>query len=647
MESARLRLGALWIAHVCRVMADNCLRILVALQFAHLGHAEQQSAWHLVTLILIIPAVLFAPINGAICNSLAKPRVLAASAFLPFGAMTLLFLTAFALQLGGTGLELSSTLLLALWGLIAISSAVNGPVRYAFLPAAATDTRWPLTRINGFFELGSAAAIVAGLLLGARMDSMRWRGQPFEMLYLLWLVSFFVSLNVCFKSDVSRPESLRSAVAGFFSDCRRIWAVKEARGCLLGLAALRGLMTGTMGALIAASLDGGFSITQLLGIGGWIMAGVAAGSFLAGLQRHPKRVLGLVPWGATGLTIGLIIAAFGSVPGEALCVILGIAVGLINVPLAATYQADLPADARGNGMAVRNFADYVMTALMAGVLFVLARWVGWTAAAQLWLIAGLAALLAALSWRLLMGAVFEQFLEIVIWPIYRIKGYGPGIDAMPATGPVLVIANHTAWMDPVWTSKVLPRRLVGMLTSTFFDLPVLRWVLTHLAETIRVEQSSFRREVPELQRAIAVLDRGDCVLIFPEGALRKKEENLLKQFGQGVWHILSERPQVPVVVCWIEGGWGSYFSYFNGRPTKNKRFDFWRRIRVAVRAPQVVPAEILADHRSTRQYLMKECLEARRILGLEVPVLDNAEVESQRSEVGSEMPNVEARMTKE
>ena len=52
----------------------------------------------------------------------------------------------------------------------------------------------------------------------------------------------------------------------------------------------------------------------------------------------------------------------------------------------------------------------------------------------------------------------------------------------------------------------------------------------------------------------------------------------LSQFGQGVWHILHERPDTPVVVCWIEGGWGCYFSYYNGPPTVNKRFDWWRRI---------------------------------------------------------------------
>ena len=615
MWDARWRLGDLWIAHVARVMADNCLRIYVALEFARLGEAQKQSAWHLVTLLLMLPAVLFAPLNGALCNSLPKPRVLLSSGIWALVAVA-----------GLTTLVAPDPGLLCCWALVAVSSAVNGPVRYAFLPAASRDTHWPLTRINAFFETGSAAAIIAGLLVGATSD--KTPDKPFAVGILLAIAVAAASL-VRFTSDIRRPESPRQAIAGFFADCRRIWNVKETRGCLLGLASLRGLMTGVIGAFIVTSIDDEQFLNRLLGIGIWIMGGVAAGSFLAGLQRHPRRVLGLVPWGATGLTIGLVVAAAGGVPGEALCPILGVMFGLVNVPLAATYQGDLPADARGNGMAVRNFADYLVTALMAGALFVLGRWAGWSAPAQLWLIAALAGLLAAWSWRLLIGPVFEQLLEIVIWPLYRIRGYGPGLESIPTQGPLLVVANHTAWLDPVWTAKVIPRRLVGMLTSVFFDLPVLRWVLTHLAETIRVELSSFRREVPELKRAIAVLDRGDGVLIFPEGGLRKKEENLLKQFGQGVWHILNERPHTPIVVCWIEGGWGSFFSYWKGPPTKHKRLDFWRRIRVAVSAPRLIPPEVLADHRATRQYLMQLCLEARRYLGLEVPAPDTTRVEEE------------------
>ncbi|HEV3116535.1 MAG TPA: hypothetical protein VGY58_05750, partial [Gemmataceae bacterium] len=94
-------------------------------------------------------------------------------------------------------------------------------------------------------------------------------------------------------------------------------------------------------------------------------------------------------------------------------------------------------------------------------------------------------------------------------------------------------------------------------------------------------------------------------------------DQVLRQFGQGVWHILSKRPATPVVVCWIEGGWGSYFSYAGGPPTKNKRLDFWRHIKIAIQPPQVLEPDMLKDQRATRRYLMQVCLDARRHLGLE------------------------------
>jgi 1-acyl-sn-glycerol-3-phosphate acyltransferase len=155
-----------------------------------------------------------------------------------------------------------------------------------------------------------------------------------------------------------------------------------------------------------------------------------------------------------------------------------------------------------------------------------------------------------------------------------------------------------------------------MMTSAFYDLPGLKWLMVYVVGAIRVQDSNFRREAPELNIAIKALDRGQCVVIFPEGRLRRDEGTLLRQFGQGVWHILSQRPKTPVVVCWIEGGWGSFMSYFNGPPMKNKSMDWWRSIKIAVTNPQTLTADVLADDRITRTYLMQQCLAARKILGL-------------------------------
>lgn len=607
MWSARWKLVCLWFSQVARVTADNALRFFVCLDYARHGEEYNNSAWYLVTAIFMAPAILLAPLNGALCNTLPKSSVLKGAALFGF-----LVMGAFALHNGDW---------LWCWALIALGSAIYGPTRYAMLPAAAVDTKWPLTRINGFFEMGAAAAIISGLILILGTDlptsfMYTWIAAV-VVIFLLNGFALLTALPVDFPSDLRRDDAPWQAVRGFFADCRAIWNEREARICLFGLSGLRGLITGMTGALLPRVFAGdGLDLSDSARIAGWVAGGMALGSLLAGLQKHPRRVLGLVPWGGIGLTAGLMWAASGDIPGDALCAFFGIMAGLVNVPLAATYQAALPPDARGNGMAIRNMTDYLFTAATAVTLFVLARQGGSSATAQLWLLAGIAAGATFASWWIFCREVVEQLIEGLFAVMYRFRAAGPGLDQFPLRGPVLIVANHSGYGDPMWLAKVLPRTIIPMMTSIFFDHPLLRWCMVYLADAIRVEHSGFRREVPELQTAIGRLDQGQCLVIFPEGRLRRTEDQPLKLFGQGVWHILSQRPHTPVVVCWIEGGWGSFFSYFNGKPTKNKPFDIRHPISIAVGEPHVLGPEILADHRKTRQYLMKQCLAARQYLGL-------------------------------
>jgi 1-acyl-sn-glycerol-3-phosphate acyltransferase len=228
-------------------------------------------------------------------------------------------------------------------------------------------------------------------------------------------------------------------------------------------------------------------------------------------------------------------------------------------------------------------------------------------------------LLALWSWLFFYPQAVELLCEMLLAPMYRVRARGPGRDAIPRQGPLLLVANHSSYFDPFWVGLVVPRRVRPMMTSRFFDLPGIRWLMETVVQAVRVQVTRVRREVPELQEAVAVLRQGGCLLIFPEGRLRREAGQMLQPFGQGVWHLLKELPQTPVVVMWMEGGWGSYLSYDEGPPGRNKRPDWGRRIDVALAAPRVLPAEVLADQRGTRRFLERACLECRAYLGLPVP----------------------------
>jgi 1-acyl-sn-glycerol-3-phosphate acyltransferase len=612
MTAARWRLASLWLSQTVRFTADNCLRAFVIVTVAHTGQAGKDAAWHLVTVLLMIPAVVLAPVNGALANALPKRWTLAGS------AAFCLAVTALFAALDGFWL--------VCWALVALGTAVYSPTRYALLPSAADDTGLPLTRINGWIETGAVCAVVGGLALGGVLTGEAGLGRDAAVAAAVVLnaVGLVSALPVWFASDVRRRESPARALADFFRDCRRICRDREAGGSLAALAALHGILTAAIGAFVAGLFTTTeWSTEELLTRGLWLAGGIALGSLLAGAQRHQRRALGLVPLGVAGLVIGLTsVAASGSFPSSWMCGLLGLAAGMVNVPLAAKYQATVPADARGNALAIKNAAEYLSIAMIAGVLTALAYAEMLGSAGQFWLLAGLAIPGAAAAWYWLGRNILEQLLEWAIWPCYRIRGHGPGFVHFPARGPVLVVSNHTGWFDPIWLGKVIPRKMTPMMTSAFYDLPVLHWLMKNLVGAIRVQAATFRREAPELGEAIQVLDKGGCVVLFPEGACRRSEERPLRPFGQGVWHILHERPETPVVVCWIEGGWGSYWSYAGGPPTRNKRMDWWRHIAIAAGEPEVLKPDVLANHRETRNYLRRLCAQTRRILGLPEVALD-------------------------
>ncbi len=220
------------------------------------------------------------------------------------------------------------------------------------------------------------------------------------------------------------------------------------------------------------------------------------------------------------------------------------------------------------------------------------------------------------SWARLFRPLFELVCEPGLWVMYRVRRTGPGFTDFPRTGPCLVIANHACWFDPMFLAKVLPRPLTPMMTAKFYDLPLMRQLMVAFG-VIRVSEKAIKKDAPEVQEAIAALDRGECVVIFPEGYLRRTEDHVLRRFGQGVWQVLKARPDIPVFATWLEGAWGSYLSHAKGQPTKNKKPDFRQPIGVGMSAAIVVPPEVLEEHLRTRTHLMNLVSGARVHLGLD------------------------------
>jgi 1-acyl-sn-glycerol-3-phosphate acyltransferase len=350
------------------------------------------------------------------------------------------------------------------------------------------------------------------------------------------------------------------------------------------------------------------------------------GMFLSLWQRFPQRLAGLIPISALLSAIALI-AAWIAAGAEWPILFLAFALGLAHTAARNDLLANLTPRQRPAGLALMILAQALGVLAAIFLMYLIP---------SIWLAGTLAAIgLAALAVRFFLRELIELLVEPILTLMYPIRGYGPGAKIVPTRGPLLILANHTTWIDPLWVAKLMPLRVRPLMTSRFYDLPLISWLMRKVFHTIRVPDSRFRRETPEIQLAVAALERGENVLIFPEGWLKRREDLTLRRFGQGVYQILREKPQTPVVVCWIEGGWGTYMSYWKGPPTKNKKIDLFRRIRIGIAEPEILNLKVLSDQMQTRRYLMQACLRARTYLGLpelEMPPFGGEEEDDEKNE---------------
>lgn len=124
-----------------------------------------------------------------------------------------------------------------------------------------------------------------------------------------------------------------------------------------------------------------------------------------------------------------------------------------------------------------------------------------------------------------------------------------GLEALPASGPVLVVGNHDSHWDPVTVGvAAIRRRQIKALAKA--DL----WKVRGLAPVLNgMGQIPIERGVGDaaaLARAIEELRRGSCIGVFPEGT---RSRGKVLRARSGVGRLALEVPEARLVCVAIEG----------------------------------------------------------------------------------------------
>ena len=131
-----------------------------------------------------------------------------------------------------------------------------------------------------------------------------------------------------------------------------------------------------------------------------------------------------------------------------------------------------------------------------------------------------------------------------------------GLQHIPRQGGAVIAGNHPSVLDGILLLIVSPRPVRFLVAEELFYHPLLRWAFEGMG-CIPVYRTKTHNG-DALRAAVAALERGEVISIFPEGTTSDEGRMRIVKRGVGLLALKTGVPVVPMVI------WGSAEGYPNG-----------------------------------------------------------------------------------
>ncbi|MCD6061993.1 MAG: putative acyltransferase family protein [Moraxellaceae bacterium] len=528
--------------------------------------------------IFILPFFLFSATAGQLADAWDKAVLIRLVKALEVVIMGLALVGFFTSNL---------VLLISALFLLGIHSTLFGPIKYSILPQTLRSDE--LVGGNALVETGTSLAILFGSILGGFLIALPDGIHSLSIAIVLVALAGLAAAFYIPRTGVAAPD-LKVNWNPVTETIRNLGFIRENRTVFLSVLGISWFwfygvtMLSNIPALTKEVLGGSeFAVILLMTT---MSVGTGIGSLLCERLSGKKVEIGLVPFGAIGLTaFGLDIwlatrghatglppaeslRAFLDIPGNTRVMIdffgLGIFSGFYIVPLYALVQARSEPSHRSRVIAGNNILNALFM-VVASLMAVGLLESGVTIPGVLAITAILSAIVSVYIFTL----VPEFLMRFLVWMFmsvfYRVDR--KNTDRIPEEGACVLVCNHVSFFDALILATAIRRPPRFVMDHNIFRNPVLNFIF-RTARAIPIAPAKV--DAALLEKAYddiaAALEAGEMVCIFPEGRITDTGE--IQPFKNGIQRIV-ERTPVPVIPMALQGMWGS-FSSRKGGPAFSK-----------------------------------------------------------------------------
>ncbi len=517
---------------------------------------------YLFGLLTVLPFILFAPTAGWLGDRFSKSVIIRWSSWMQL----------FVLLLMGGALALHSLpLLLFSFFLLTTQSALLSPSKMGVVKELVGSRR--LGFANGVMEGTVILAILSGQIIGG-LSFDQWGRQAGKgvwesaMVPILWvLIGAGISLvlsHMIHKTKAHGVEKYHRALAcRHFRDLKRLKKDAPLWRCTLGIAffwGFGGFLQFLLIQIAAEKTGGDLGMgveTALLWVP--VVVGIVLGSALASWICKRRNELGLVVFGGVIMTVATLFLAM-SLTSNFFLGLAGFGSALFLVPLNAYFQDRVPEGERGLLLSASNLCTNLFGVLAMGLQFLL-KTIGIPPFVQYLFVA----LLCGVATVYIMRLLPRDFVRLLILGVFRsiYKVRVQGLENIPEKGGVLLVANHLTYIDGLVLSSACPRSIRFLMFADCFER---KWLgkAVRFFDTVPI---SPKRAKDAIRVASEALKEGAVVCIFPEGQLSRTGGLSALQRG---YQMIARKAGAPILPAYMDGLWGSIFSFSGGNFLKKR-----------------------------------------------------------------------------